>query len=101
MPVVQLSATGTANGSDLLTTLKEEIIPTLESVTGVRDVELVGVTEDVVNIELDNEALATAGLSEQSVMAALDDNGAPMPVGTIQKYDYEHDISEDEANSSN
>lgn len=100
MPVVQLSASGTANGSDLLTTLKEEIIPPLESVTGVRDVELVGVSDDVINIQLDNEALAGAGLSAQSVMVALEANGSPMPVGTLQKDDSELAISVGEALNS-
>src|SRR5699024_5818989 len=100
MPVVQLAAAGSENGSDLLTTLNDEIIPALEGISGVRDVELVGIDDDIVTIELDNEKLAESGLSAQSVMAALEANGTPMPVGTIIEGDSELAISVGESLTS-
>src|SRR5690625_1077889 len=100
MPVVQLAAAGSENGSDLLTTLNDEIIPTLEGISGVRDVELVGIDDDIVTIKLDNEELAESGLSAQSVLAALDANGTPMPVGTIIEDDSELAISVGESLTS-
>src|SRR5690625_3748598 len=100
MPVVQLAAAGSENGSDLLTTLNDEIIPALEGISGVRDVELVGIDDDIVTIELDNEKLAESGLSAQSVMAALEANGTQMPVGTIIEGDSELAISVGESLTS-
>src|SRR5690625_3157816 len=100
MPVVQLAAAGSENGSDLLTTLNDEIIPALEGISGVRDVELVGIDDDIVTIKLDNEELAESGLSAQSVMAALEANGTPMPVGTIVEDDSELAISVGESLTS-
>jgi len=97
---VQLAAAGSENGSDLLTTLNDEIIPALEGISGVRDVELVGIDDDIVTIELDNEKLAESGLSAQSVMAALEANGTPMPVGTIIEGDSELAISVGESLTS-
>lgn len=100
MPVVQLAAASGANGKELLTVLQDEIVPALESLTDVRDVELVGLADDVIKIQPDNEALAAAGLSAQSIMAALEANGSPMPVGTITKDDQELAISVGESLTS-
>lgn len=93
LPVVQLAASGNGGGSDLLNSLRDDVVPELENVTGVREVELTGVNDDIVAISADQEELAEEGLTIQSIMEALENYGTPMPVGQITEDDTDLTIS--------
>ncbi|USQ76193.1 efflux RND transporter permease subunit [Ornithinimicrobium cryptoxanthini] len=82
-PIIQLSATGGDNPSDLLQRLRDVVIPDLEDLDGVRDVQLTGIAAQIVRVDLDPEAAAQAGVSGATVAQLLQANGVLVPAGTI------------------
>ena len=82
-PIIQLSATGGENPEDLLQRLRTVVVPDLEDLDGVRDVQLTGIADQIVRIDLDPEAAAEAGVSGATVGQLLQANGVLVPGGTI------------------
>lgn len=82
-PIIQLSATGGENPADLLQRLRTVVVPDLEDLDGVRDVQLTGIADQIVRIDLDAEAAAEAGVSGASIAQLLQTNGVLVPGGTI------------------
>ena len=64
-------------------TLSDVAVPLFSQVKGVRDVNIAGVKEKRVNLELKTDVLAANGLSQQSIVSALQANGFVIPAGTI------------------
>lgn len=82
-PILQLAATGGEDAADLRSRLTTVVIPDIEDIDGVRDVQLTGLPEQVVRIELDEEAAAEAGVTGQTIGQALQANGVVVPAGTV------------------
>ena len=81
LPIVQLAISG--SDPDLLERLQVTAVPTLEDLDGVRQVSIAGAPEQRIEVVPDPAALAEAGLTEQAVTDALDQNGVLLPGGTI------------------
>ncbi|MGC5628827.1 efflux RND transporter permease subunit [Georgenia sp. Z1344] len=84
LPVIQLAATGGADVAELQQRVEEVLVPELSRVDGVRQVQLSGITEQRVAIDVDPEALAAEGLTLDSITSSLDENGVVTPAGTIE-----------------
>lgn len=87
IPVVMLTASSDASPEDLSRTLDSAVLPEIQGIAGVRDVQLSGETKQRITITPDNKKLAAAGLSAQSISSALTSNGTTLPAGTIVEDD--------------
>lgn len=83
LPVVQLSVNATENPDAIVETLREAVIPDLERIDGVRGVELSGVRDKQVTIDVDPAKMAEAGLTTDAVRGAVQASGVVVPGGEI------------------
>lgn len=82
VPIISLGISSPDNAK--IGKLLEDVAPTLfGGISGVRDVAVAGIEEKRVNLKLDNFAMATYGLSQQSIVSALKTNGFIVPAGSI------------------
>ena len=82
-PVLQLSVANDRNPGELAARLKSSAIPELEKLPGVRAVILAGEPEARVEIDLDLDKLADAGLNPGAVTSALQASGALISAGSL------------------
>nr|WP_281497190.1 efflux RND transporter permease subunit [Ornithinimicrobium sp. F0845] len=82
-PIIQLSASGGEDPEDLLERLRTVVIPELEDLDGVRDVQLTGIADQIVRVDLDPAAAAEAGVSAATVAQLLQANGVLVPAGSV------------------
>jgi hydrophobic/amphiphilic exporter-1 (mainly G- bacteria), HAE1 family len=82
-PVVMLAVSSSEGEQALADRLEERVLPELENIPDVRDVEVTGVREEQVSITLDDDELADAGVSVQGVLNALQANGVSVPGGEM------------------
>ncbi|SNC71287.1 hydrophobic/amphiphilic exporter-1, HAE1 family [Kytococcus aerolatus] len=82
-PIMQVSATGDTDARQLATALEEKVVPELEKIRGVREVQLSGAPTERVEIQLDQEKAAQAGITPQTITTALQSNGVVVPAGSL------------------
>lgn len=82
LPFGDPAATGGPDAA-FVTKVREQAVPRLSKLPGVRDVQLGGTGTQVVTITLDETRAAAAGVSIQTVQAALAANGIAVPAGSI------------------
>ncbi|MGP5396312.1 efflux RND transporter permease subunit [Arthrobacter rhombi] len=83
IPVVMLTASSDASAESLSHSLETAVLPEVQSIEGVRDVQLSGETKQRITIDPDAKKLAAAGLGQQAISSALKANGTTLPAGTI------------------
>ncbi|MFI7605767.1 efflux RND transporter permease subunit [Micromonospora sp. NPDC049366] len=83
LPAVVLAASGGGDQRALADKLRGSVLPELESIEGVRTVELTGTRDDVVTVTPDPAKLAAAKLDPSAIGAALRSNGVAIPAGTV------------------
>ncbi|MFM5952039.1 MAG: efflux RND transporter permease subunit, partial [Micrococcales bacterium] len=75
----------TAADNEKLGPVLEDVAPTVfGDINGVRDVTVAGVKVKRVNLKLNNTLLAKNGLSQQSIVTALQQSGFVLPAGSIR-----------------
>lgn len=85
IPVMVLSVASNSGDNTEISKLLPDIAPTLfKKVPGVKDVQVGGIREYRVNMELNTALMAANGISGQSISAALKTNGFVLPAGTLQ-----------------
>jgi hydrophobic/amphiphilic exporter-1 (mainly G- bacteria), HAE1 family len=82
-PIVQLSATGGEDPGDLVRRLEELVVPDIEDIDGVRGVQLTGVADRIVRVDLDEETALAAGVDAGTVAQLLQANGVVLDAGTV------------------
>ncbi|MCM3662417.1 efflux RND transporter permease subunit [Georgenia satyanarayanai] len=87
LPVIQLAAATSGDQEQAAEVLRTVVVPELERLEGVRDVQLSGVQDRFVRIDVDLAALAAAGVDPTAIADALRANGAVVPGGTITEDD--------------
>ncbi|UFU03748.1 efflux RND transporter permease subunit [Ruania suaedae] len=87
LPVIQLSVAATDDPDAAVEVLRTAIIPEIERIDGVRDVQLSGVQDEQVRIDIDAAAMAAAGLTPDAVQGALQASGVVIPGGEITSDD--------------
>jgi HAE1 family hydrophobic/amphiphilic exporter-1 len=70
--------------AELTTYTRDEVIPRLEDVEGIGQVELVGGAEGQIRVDLDPDALEENNLPAAAVVGAITGANANAPVGTVQ-----------------
>lgn len=74
---------GTASQSDVYDYVNDQLLPLLQRVDGVADVELSGGTQRSVGVLLDPNKLAAYGLNPQAVSSAISGSNVSSSIGTI------------------
>ncbi|MCX6495739.1 MAG: efflux RND transporter permease subunit [Rhodoluna sp.] len=88
IPVMVLSVASNSGDNTEISKLLPDIAPTLfKKVPGVKDVQVGGIREYRVNMELNTRLMAANGISTQSISTALKTNGFVLPAGTLQDKD--------------
>src|SRR5690606_14392197 len=85
IPAVVFAVTSSLDQDELAKRLDDVVVPELSEVGGVRSVEVTGVREQQISVELDDKKLAKAGRSASSVTDALKANGTPVPAGAFDE----------------
>ncbi len=83
LPVLSFTASSDADIATLSRILKTVVIPDIERLEGVRDVQLTGGFTQRIVITPNQMALAAAGASPQAITDALDANGRALPAGSV------------------
>lgn len=84
VPIIALGVS--ANNGDneaLAQDLSDIATPLFSQIKGVRDVNIAGVKEKRINLEFKTAVMAANGLTQQSIVSALQANGFVIPAGTI------------------
>ncbi len=82
-PIIQLSVTADEDQQTLASQLKQNIVPSLEQISGVGNVNVTGVRDQVVTVTLDLDKLKANGLSVSQVQGALQANNISLPAGDV------------------
>jgi len=83
LPAVVLAAAKSGDQLVFAQQLNAVVVPALQGITGVRQVEVTGAATQKVAITLDPAKAATAGVNAESLTAALKANGVSFPAGTL------------------
>ena len=85
--VIAAISSETATLSELGDIVSDRIVPELEGIAGVGDVEITGGLEDEVTITLDAVALAQSGIAYPQIQAALAASSVTIPAGELPSED--------------
>jgi hydrophobic/amphiphilic exporter-1 (mainly G- bacteria), HAE1 family len=83
LPAVVLAATKSGDQIAFAQQLNAVVVPALQGVEGVRQVQVTGAETQNVAITLDPKKAGAAGVNAQSLTAALKSNGVSFPAGTL------------------
>ena len=84
VPIIALGVSANDGNNDAIAqTLSDVATPLFGAVPGVRDVNIAGVKEKRINLEFKPAVMVANGLTQQSVVSALQSNGFVIPAGTI------------------
>jgi HAE1 family hydrophobic/amphiphilic exporter-1 len=84
VPIMTISAIE-AGDIDLLKVVNESVVPELESISGVAQVDVSGGTEDYIKIELDDTLMKQYGLTMSSVAQFLSAVDFSYPAGSVKQ----------------
>ncbi|HEX6968436.1 MAG TPA: efflux RND transporter permease subunit [Micromonosporaceae bacterium] len=87
LPAIMLSASSDGDPQELVTRLKQIVVPKLQTVDGVRSVQLTGVREQQIVVTPDPVKLAAARVQPAAIGTALQTNGIAIPAGTVTEGD--------------
>jgi hydrophobic/amphiphilic exporter-1 (mainly G- bacteria), HAE1 family len=83
LPVIQIAVTSDLDPHELANRLEATTIPDLKDLDGVSDAALLGATTQRVTITPNKSKLEDHGLSNQSILNALNANGTLLPSGEV------------------
>ncbi|MEY4296627.1 MAG: hypothetical protein RL016_473, partial [Actinomycetota bacterium] len=88
VPIIALGVSAKNGDNEALGTLMKDVgVPLLAAIPGVRDVTLTGTIEKRINLTLKQSVLTANGLSQQSIVSALQANGFVLPAGSLDDKD--------------
>ncbi|GIJ61011.1 efflux RND transporter permease subunit [Virgisporangium aurantiacum] len=83
LPAIVLAATKSGDQDAFANQLTTVVVPALQGMEGVRSVEVTGVQDKNLVITLDQARAGPAGVTAQTITAALQANGVSIPAGTV------------------
>lgn len=84
VPIIALGVSANNGDNETIAQALADVAgPLFAQVPGVRDVNISGTIEKRINLELNTSVLAANGLSQQSIVSALQANGFVLPAGSI------------------
>ncbi|MCY7325591.1 MAG: efflux RND transporter permease subunit, partial [Microbacteriaceae bacterium] len=87
LPVIQIAVTSDLSPNELTAQLENSTLNDIQGLDGVREADLLGISEQRVEITPDAAALAAGGVDNQAIRDALDANGTLLPAGSITESD--------------
>ncbi|MEV8515490.1 efflux RND transporter permease subunit [Dactylosporangium sp. NPDC051484] len=87
LPAVVLAASRSGDQIAFAQQLNQVVVPELQGIEGVRQVEVTGAAKQHVLITLNPQKAIPAGVNGQSLTAALKSNGVSFPAGTLTEGD--------------
>ncbi|WP_433079414.1 efflux RND transporter permease subunit [Dactylosporangium sp. CA-052675] len=87
LPAVVLAASRSGDQIAFAQQLNQVVVPELQGIEGVRQVEVTGAEKQNVLITLNPQKAGPAGVNAQSLTAALKSNGVSFPAGTLTEGD--------------
>lgn len=82
-PIIRLAVTSSQDEATFATNLNTAVVPVLQGINGVANVNVTGVRNQIVTVNLDLKKVQTDGLSVTQVQGALQANNATIPAGEI------------------
>lgn len=85
----------TSEGSPIETAerIRNTLLPALDQVNGLANVELIGAPEQQIEIRVDQAAVAERNISATAISEALEDNGLAVPVGSLVEGESSLDVT--------
>ncbi|MEV6596934.1 efflux RND transporter permease subunit [Actinoplanes sp. NPDC051346] len=83
IPAIVLAATGGSGQSDLAQRLQRNVVPELNAIDGVRDVQITGTRSEQILIKPDLAKLGAAGADPRAIATLLQNNGISVPAGAL------------------
>ncbi|MGB8347714.1 MAG: efflux RND transporter permease subunit [Ktedonobacteraceae bacterium] len=83
LPVIQLAVTSSENMPTLATDINSEIVPSLQGINGVANVNVTGVRNQIVTVTLDLSKLQKEGVTVTQVQGVLQANNVTIPAGEL------------------
>jgi hydrophobic/amphiphilic exporter-1 (mainly G- bacteria), HAE1 family len=83
LPVIQLAVTSNEQQASLAADLKTKVVPVLSGINGVTQVNITGVRDQVVTVDLDLNKLQADGLSVTAIQGALQASNITLPAGQL------------------
>jgi len=84
MPMISLTVSGDLSTTEMTNLVNEEILPALNTVEGVGNIDTYGLQEREIKIKLDKDKLATYGLTTYQVVSALQGDNFDYPSGKVE-----------------
>jgi len=82
-PIIQLAVTADEDQQTLASQLKQDTVPSLEQISGVGNIKVTGVRNQIVTVTLDLDKLKANGLTVSQVQGALQANNISLPAGDV------------------
>ena len=86
-PVMELSISGQRDIPELLRIVERQIVPRLQTISGVFEVDVEGGVSEQVFVTVDPTLLETYGLTMQNVIGALQSNSVDLTAGSMSSQD--------------
>src|SRR5205807_3952973 len=83
LPVIQLAVTSSEDPITLAAQVKQDVVPTLQGIDGVANVNVAGVQQQIVAVTLDLKKVQAAGLTVSQIEGVLQANNITLPAGQI------------------
>ena len=93
LPAMIVSVASDLDTPELARRLNLTALPDIGSVTGVATVQLVGAADEIVQLTLDDAAMAQASVTQADIRSALDDAGLLLPGGSVTDGSVELDVT--------
>ncbi|SEG75387.1 hydrophobic/amphiphilic exporter-1, HAE1 family [Nonomuraea solani] len=87
LPVIQLAAASEDSQQRLADQLKDEVVPVLSGIEGVKEASVTGTRDQVITITPDDDELKERGLEASAISTAIQNAGQPIPAGTLTRSD--------------
>ena len=82
-PIIQLAVTSSQDTPTLATNLKNNVVPVLQGINGVANVNVTGVRTQIVSVTLDLTKVKNNGLTATQIQSVLQANNSTLPAGQL------------------
>lgn len=93
IPAMVVSMSSDLSPGELNQRFEQAARADLENISGIAQVQLFGAEEDIIQLDVDDDALTELGLDRSAIVEALDDAGVVFPGGSVTDGDQTLDIS--------
>lgn len=93
IPLSYIAITSDGDALETSERIRNTVLPALEDVSGLSNVELIGAPEQIIRISIDQQVVADLEIPASAIQEALEDNGLSVPVGALNEGDRNLDVT--------